>query len=296
MRVLLLTLLAAAALALPASAPATAALPSPVACPGCWHPSTHARWQYQLQASPGFDATGGIDVGVSSPPKRGGAAVHPTVWDIDLYVDPKLEGNPTTPNTAAVDAIHARGGHAICYVSAGSWENWRGDADSFPASVKGKTNGWPGERWLDIRRIGILAPIMERRVAACAHAGFDAVEWDNVDAYTNDTGFPLTARDQLAYNVRLANMAHAHGLSVGLKNDISQLAALKPYFDFAVNEQCFAFHECARYDGWTKSGRPVVEIEYEGNTAHLCAAANAKHRDAMRKALALKATPWTPCR
>ena len=154
MRVLLLTLLAAAALALPASAPATAALPPPVACPGCWHPSTHARWQYQLQASPRFDATGGIDVDVSSPPKRGGAAVHPTVWDIDLYVDPKLEGNPTTPNTAAVDAIHTRGGHAICYVSAGSWENWRGDAASFPASVKGKTNGWPGERWLDIRRIG----------------------------------------------------------------------------------------------------------------------------------------------
>src|SRR5690242_925078 len=227
MSVLLLSLLAAAALVPPGSAPASTALPAPVACPGCWHPSTHARWQYQLQASPGFDATGGIDVNVSSTPKHGTRVVHPTVWDIDLYVDPKLVGNSTTVNTAAVDAIHARGGHAICYVSAGSWENWRADAGSFPAAVKGKTNGWPGERWLDIRRIGILAPIMEKRVAACARGGFDAVEWDNVDGYTNDTGFPLTARDQLAYNVRLANMAHAHGLSVALKNDLDQLGALK---------------------------------------------------------------------
>ena len=156
-------------------------------CPGCWHPSTQARWQYQLQASPGFDATGGIDVDVSSAPKHGGAVVHPTVWDIDLYVDPKLEGNPITPNTEAVDAIHARGGHAICYVSAGSWENWRGDADSFPASVKGKTNGWPGERWLDIRRIG--HPGADHGAARCAAA---AARASTPSSGTTSTATPTT--------------------------------------------------------------------------------------------------------
>ena len=35
---------------------------------------------------------------------------------------------------------------------------------------------------------------------SAAQKGFDGVEPDNVDAYTNDSGFPLTAADQLAYN------------------------------------------------------------------------------------------------
>ena len=88
MRALLLTLLAAVALALPASAPATVALPSPVACPGCWHPSTHARWQYQLQAiaKGGFD-TGRVDVGICGRPPGGGGCLRPVVYDFDLYRD-----------------------------------------------------------------------------------------------------------------------------------------------------------------------------------------------------------------
>jgi hypothetical protein len=127
-------------------------------------------------------------------------------------------------------------------------------------------------------------------------AGFDAVDFDNVDGYANDTGFPLTGAHQLAFNRMLAKMVHARGLAVGLKNDMAQAAELRADFDFAVNEQCFAFHECSVYDPWIKSGRPVVQIEYAGDTAHLCAVANKKNRDAMRKALSLKATPWVPCR
>jgi len=44
------------------------------------------------------------------------------------------------------------------------------------------------------------------------------------------------------------------------------------------------------------AGKPVVEIEYSGSNAAICANAAAHGRDAMKKALALKATPWTPCR
>jgi hypothetical protein len=87
---------------------------------------------------------------------------------------------------------------AICYVSAGTRENWRPDASQSPASVKSAKNGWPGERWLDIRQMSI--PIMDARVAKCRQAGFGGVEWDSVDGYSsNRSRFPLTCADQLAY-------------------------------------------------------------------------------------------------
>ena len=141
--------LALIALALSA-APAGAALPTPVACSTCWHPALQSRWQYQLQGVAAYASTGGINTTISAPPQGGGAAVSPSVWDIDLFVDQAIAGNNTTLDTAAVSAIHARGGHVICYVDAGTWENWRQDAGQFPASVLGNKNGWPGEKWLDI--------------------------------------------------------------------------------------------------------------------------------------------------
>ena len=97
---------------------------------------------------------------------------------------------------------------------------------SFPSSVLGSSNGWPGEKWLDIRQISALAPIMTARMQMCVQKGFDALEPDNIDGYANSTGFPLTAQDQLAYNQWIANTAHSLGLSVGLKNDVDQTAQL----------------------------------------------------------------------
>jgi hypothetical protein len=157
--------------------PASAALPAPTPCAGCWQPALQSRWQYQLQGVVAYASTGGINTTISAPPKGGGAAVSPQVWDIDLYVDQAVSGNNTTLNTAAVNAIHARGGHVICYVDAGTWENWRVDAGQFPASVLGSKNGWPGEKWLDIRQVSVLGPIMTARVQKCKQAGFDGLEF-----------------------------------------------------------------------------------------------------------------------
>jgi hypothetical protein len=76
---------------------------------------------------------------------------------------------------------------------------------------------WPGEKWLDVRQIDTLAPIMRSRLDLCKSKGFDAVEADHVDGYSNSSGFPLSAEDQLRYNRFLASKAHARGLSIGLK-------------------------------------------------------------------------------
>jgi hypothetical protein len=67
-------------------------------------------------------------------------------------------------------------------------------------SVLGKTNGWLGERWLDIRRLPVLEPIMRARLAPCKAKGFDGVEADNVDGYTNSNRVPAERSRQLVYN------------------------------------------------------------------------------------------------
>lgn len=70
------------------------------------------------------------------------------------------------------------------------------DANRFPEDVIGKRyEGWDGEWWLDGREIDELVPIIRDRLDMCARKGFDAVEPDNIDGYTNETGFPLTYED-----------------------------------------------------------------------------------------------------
>src|SRR6266498_3333404 len=265
----------AAMLALVSMGPAQAAPPAPLACDttqgACWHPALNARWQYQLQGVAAYASTGGINVGISAVPYTGGAAVSPSVFDFDLFVDQTISGNNTTLNTTGVNAVHAAGKSAICYVSAGSWENWRADADQFPASVLGNKNGWPGEKWLDIRQTDVLLPIMEARVQKCRQAGFDGVEWDNVDGYTNRTGFPLTYAEQLI--------------------------DLAPYFDYAVNEQCQQYNECGGYTTYfINAGKTVFQVEYKLHLEKFCPQANSANRNAILKDFDLFDTPYTPCR
>jgi hypothetical protein len=264
-------------------------VPAPVACHGCWHPPLQSRWQYQLQGIKKYREIGGINIGLSARPAGATGKVHPVVWDIDLWVDQKVSGNDHTLSKVAVRAIHMLQGHAICYVDAGTFENWRPDVARFPSSVLGDPNGWPGERWLDIRQVGILGPIMRDRVRLCAQTGFDAVEFDNVDGYTNRTGFPLSAADQLAFNRFLARAAHARGLSIGLKNDLDQAATLEPDFDWALDEQCFQYHECDRLQPFVRARKAVFVAEYELDTASFCPQARAAGLMAMRKRTGLDA-------
>ena len=145
----------------------------------------------------------------------------------------------------------------------GSWEDWRPDADVFPSEILGRNYlGWPGEKWLDIRQIELLAPILEARLDECAAKGFDGVEPDNIDAYTNKTGFPLTYTDQLTFNIWLAEQAHARGLSIGLKNDSEQVHDLLPYYDWALTEDCFDQDWCEEMLPFVQAGKPVFAAEY----------------------------------
>ena len=184
--------------------------------------------------------------------------------EIDLSIDAQVyELDAFDTNAAAVDRLHQDGRKVICYINAGSVEDWRPDADQFPQEVIGNAySGWPGENWLDIRRLDLLMPILEARLQMCRAKGFDGVEFDNMDGYQNDTGFDLTASDQLAFNRWLADAAHAQGLAVGLKNDPDQIADLEPWFDFVLLESCFEQGWCEQAQPFIDAGKAVIDIEY----------------------------------
>jgi hypothetical protein len=240
--------------------PAPAA-PTPAPAQGWWRPAQSTTWQWQLG--------GALDMSVPAE-----------MYDIDLF----------DRSASDVAALHAAGRKVICYLSAGSQEGGRPDASSFPAAVLGNTlDGWPNEKWLDIRRLDVLGPIMLKRLDLCRQKGFDGVEPDNVDGYSNNTGFPLTPADQLAYNRFLADAAHQRGLSIGLKNDLGQAAALEPAFDFAINEQCFQYNECELLNPFLKAGKAVFVAEYDTPTGSFCPKARTLKIMAMRKRLSLDA-------
>ncbi len=183
------------------------------------------------------------------------------VYDLDLFETTRAE----------VRALHDEGRFVVCYLSAGSWEPYRPDARRFPRSIRGRPlDGFEDERWLDIRRWRALFPVLERRLDLCARKGFDGVEFDNVDGWTNDTGFPLTRRDQFLFLRRLANEAKARGLSPGLKNALGLIPDLVGHFGWALNEQCLQYDECAPYRRFVAAGKAVFIVEYRGGAATLC--------------------------
>ena len=247
-------------LLLAASLAACNSIPLQDRASGRWRPAPGSSWQWQL--------TGDLDLGVDA-----------AVYELDAF----------STDAGVVARLHAAGRRAICYVDAGTHEDCRPDAGSVPPDVLGKPNDWPGERWIDIRRWDVLAPVLAGRLQLCRSKGFDGVELDNVDGYLADTGFPLTAADQLAFNRRLADLAHGHGLAAGLKNDLEQTEALEPAFDFAVNEECFAEDECERLVPFVAAGKAVFHVEYDVTVAEFCPVTRALGFSSMRKRLDLDA-------
>ena len=233
-----------------------------------WAPALKTSWQWQLSTLP-----------------AAGSLLNVDMYDVDGF----------NADATLVSAMHAKNVHAVCYMSLGTYEDWRPDASSFPSSVLGSGNGWPGEKWLDIRQINALAPIMKARFQMCKDKGFDAVEPDNIDGYTNSTGFPLTAADQLAYNEWIATTVHSMGMSVALKNDLDQVADLVSHYDFALNEQCFEFGECDKLTPFISANKAVFEVEYTLTTGQFCSQANAMNFNSLKKDLNLTATV-TACR
>ena len=254
-KALLLASLCAAAWATPAQAKTS-----------WWHPPQQLTWYWQLQ--------GDVD-----------NEVPVAAYDIDGFENGAEE----------VASLHAQGKRVICYVDVGTAEDWRPDYSEFPAAVLGRSNGWPGERWLDIRQLGVLEPIMTARFQMCREKGFDAVEPDNIEGYANKTGFPLTAQQQLSYDEWVAEAVHSLGMAVLQKNDGEQTPQLLPYFDGALSEQCNQYRECELFYPYLQEGKPVLNAEYRRRRKKFCAADEAVGIMGARFNLELNGKRYEPC-
>jgi hypothetical protein len=201
--------------------------------PTWYKPAINDTWHWQLQGK--IDPTHNVKI-----------------YDIDLF--------DTSP--AMIKKLHDSKKKVICYFSAGTYEDWRSDASLFPKAALGSNmSDWPGEKWIDIRNEDMKLIIL-KRLDLAKQKSCDGVEPDNVDGYTNKTGFNLTFKDQIEFNKYIAKEAHKRGLSIALKNDLNQIKELEPYFDFAINEQCHYYNECHTLIPFVKNNKMVFNVEY----------------------------------
>ena len=251
---------------------------------GWWQPGELTSWAYVI----------GENYPLTIPPLVNGTATPVQAVDADLGDQDGLasSGIPVADSTieSSVSAIHAMGAHAICYVDAGTAENWRSDYGKFdPSELGGNVPGWPGEEFINAADWATSVPsgyetlqtIMANRIALCQEEGFDAIEADNVDAYSdgNIGDFTLTMAQEETYIDQLVAITHSDGLAFFLKNEIngdSLITTEAPIVDGEIDEQCWQYSECSALDVFVQEGKPLLNVEYQSFAeATLCAEANA---------------------
>lgn len=194
----------------------------------------------------------------------------------------------------------SKGKTLVCYTNCGAYEvgHWN-EALLAPnrAALLGKAmSGYPEERWLDIRRLDDMRGLIRDKFQRAAQLGCQALVCDNTEAWITGTdgdggaaigvyraqglealkqhagreaaertGFAIGYDDQIRFNRMLAEEAHSACLSIGLINDVFQIAELANDFDFALNEQCHHCGWCDLYKPFTAAGKPVLHLEFADN-------------------------------
>ena len=216
------------------------------------------------------DADGAGGTGGPSLPPSGG---------IDYQLGGAYEppaGTTVVVRDASADPVE--GVYSVCYLNA--FQSQPGTADSWGDLLLRDASGapvadpdWPDEFLLDTSSAVRRAEIADRlapEIRGCADAGFDAVEFDNLDSSlrSGDAGTErapgltpgLTPTDNLALARLLTDVARDAGLASAQKNAPELAGEGKDAgFGFAVAEDCGAYGECAEY---TAVYDTVLDIEY----------------------------------
>jgi hypothetical protein len=225
-------------------------------------------------------ATGvGLGVGISTmKSKQQSASSFPNVWNpargTRFQVEILHPFNTTTPNTEVYDIdlyyntpitignLHSSNAKVICYLSAGTYEEYRPDQMLFlPSEYGHELERYTGRRWVDTRSWNIRN-IMKARLDLAVAKGCDGIDPDNTDGYEHDTGFPLTKDTALDYVRFLATEAHARNLSIGLRNSPGLVNDTVDIMQWQMNENCELFESCAAYRPYLDANKPVFHIVY----------------------------------
>lgn len=172
-------------------------------------------------------------------------------------------------DTKSITTFKTSGQKFVCYISAGTVENWRQDAKLLRSYVSSSSR-YSGESWLDITRWRSFSHIMNARMTRAKSLGCDAIEPDNVDCHSNKCVRGVSAASLRSYQVQylqwLAATAHSKGMKIGLKNSVDLIPDLVSQFDFAVSEGCTLYNDCRRYEAFTSRNKAVYGVEYSAGS------------------------------
>ncbi|MDY0892185.1 endo alpha-1,4 polygalactosaminidase [Frigoribacterium sp. CFBP9030] len=199
--------------------------------------------------------------------------------------DYQLGGASAVPDGASVVARDstdepADGAYGICYVNGFQTQpgvDWPSDLlVRLPGGEPLVDPNWPDEHILDIAtdpNRQAIAARLATSIDGCADAGYQAVEFDNLDSWTRSDG-AFDEDDAVAYATLLVAEAHEVGLAAAQKNtaDLGARGRDEIGYDFAITEECDLFDEC---DTFTDVyGALVFDVEYtddlRGTAAEVC--------------------------
>eukprot|EP00903_Cladosiphon_okamuranus_P020129 g18483.t1 len=241
----------------------------PEAASSWYQPVLGTAWEWQIDGKP---IPGGNGPG--------------SLYDVELYdIDYSY-------SSAVIADLQRKGKKVMCYVSAGTSEDFRDDINLFPEAVKGgivsfgEGDTFPDEKWLDLRRLDLVAPIMLERLDIMQAKGCDAVEWDNADLPVHDLGLnagEVSLSVQIAYNAWIAAQTHARGMGVAMKNNNEAAAFHVDDYDMVVNEECWINGNCNNYWPWIKADKPILNTEYFTARCMYCTQANLMDLSTIKK-------------
>jgi len=251
----------------------------PLPCQGqCWSPphldsrGHPMRWDWQI--------------GLTTPLQRTGPSAV-DIYDIDGFLTTKAQVTAIKTTWQAATLAHPK---TVCYLDL-AWEDYRPDGtpgQAFPAATLGNVYfGYPEERWVDLRQLDALKPMLRERIGMCARKGFDSVELDDIDSFDppSTTGFHLTPGDLQNFLAYAFNLIHADGMTGLWKNSPLLSWWGRQYADGAVVEECYSNQQCfasqfkgsrqygmtctalsgatpCGWDDFTAAGKWVGEAEY----------------------------------
>ena len=275
-----------------------------------WHPTDSGPNngpEFQWELDHALKVANATDMGSAAMNAAGKKAPDPTVYDIDGIDNP----------ASTVAALHRMHDKVICYIEVGAAGNYYSAASEGVkvsyyaqlAAARDLGKDVPGyqERYLNINAPSTLGIIKAMIRQQCAAKGFDAVEPDIDDSYTDATGFRITEAQDERYDKTLGAYAHSLGLAWGQKNgdqDPAFSKALEPATDFLLDEECNFYRTCSIVaPPYLKARKLVLDAEYAddwgrevaADLRRFCAADKASGIDGTLFTAALSG-PRHPCR
>lgn len=191
-----------------------------------------------------------------------------------------VDGN--LASSSYISELKSKGKRVVCYISAGTVEDWRDDKSSFDDDTAKHYKGFGGtETWLDITQWESFKGPMEARINEAASKGCQFIEYDNVDCDANmcvsGASYDQLFKDQTDYLNWLISTTHGKGMGVGLKNAQSHIESMSSKIDFAINEECQKYDECYYYKQLSSQNKAAFGVEYDNNGGKVCSVAKEYH-------------------